>query len=210
MKNFFKCAIPSFALSFLFGIFPYVLKKNGKQYGLFTSFYTRLWTIVYIVGFTISLTLYEMTEENYFQKYAHLNITLDQIQRLSFYLQIINTYSIYLSSLCNINDTKEALHKLAKADITFKKLGQRVNYTKSIWYQFIIIFPLQIFQIVLIATEIWDTSNEQLSPMIHVVNFLTILPLILQNLMESQYVLFALALKQRFRMVNEGIMKLSK
>lgn len=105
---------------------------------------------------------------------------------------------------------KEILKSISEFDTVLKRMGQQFQYKTDMMYQYVVLLSFQLLQFILFSIQTWNAPKEYLPIITFKIGLMNLLPLILQNLMESQFVLLAMSIYQRLCMINKHLLAIGK
>lgn len=188
----------------IFGVFPFHI----------TFRFLYLITLGYIFVFTTSLVsmsqktspLRQIAAGNYYRTNLVSNFGL----LFHFICGSIVLYTIYICSLVKNNYVKKVLQSLNEVDETVKKMGLKFQYRRDKIFTTVVCFTGLITILLIVILQAPNIRREKLRPINLNTWFAFIFPLIVANVMATQFSFTVLAIYDRIKKVNVLLINVEK
>ncbi|RZC37525.1 7tm 7 domain containing protein [Asbolus verrucosus] len=211
INNFYESLLPIFIFSTIVGVFPMFPTRINGKYALYTSkrlhSITALLLIIYSSCFltTILRKSNNVVGQKFYKKrnkVSNFGLTFE------FIFGIIVLYTIYFMSFKQTKHVREVMINLKHVDDMLKKLKQKFEYVRSVWYQLIIIFSGLMMVTLIASMQIYNIRIEKFPPLSLHMWILFLYPMVTLYDMISQYSITSILIYERFKMVNQQLAKI--
>lgn len=191
-------------ISRIFGVFPF--HKTIKCVNLFTLCNLLLFTTSLITALQETSTLRQIAAGTYYNTNLVSNFGLI----FHFTSGCVVLYTIYICNFFKNSDVKKVLQTLNEIDEAFKRMGQKFQYRRNkIFTTCVCIFSMIIVLLIIIVQGL-NLRREKLKPINVNTLFGYVFPLIVANVMTTQFSFTVLAIFERLKKINHQLKNVDK